>query len=535
MSNAVSRFVLKRTSHIPRQTITPEVAKLLKDMPAKVVSTADSVVLRRASQLRKTNVAVVMPSDPSKLLEIAKAGKFMSDDASLALRNVSQNVQEKGGFSAFILSDKGKKALASEASLDDVLAKGLKGIPGRQSHERNSFDVGLRFGPQAKVSRSVNLQDDVQNVLIDAKDFGAFMDSYGAAVTKGEAPAALAGKPFTEFFRSTDDLYNDLEIESFKRVLPNFSQKPIEEQKAVAALAGRVAADMPQEVSEETRRKVAAALVSHKPVAGSSTGDAALSELKQFYHGTRAAELIAENGFKVGDGAVYGRGIYFSNPTASSGYTYAHPGSPAQMVSGKVDVGKVTSDPFWRAKDANTRMVPRNKLKSPDSGDYWVTQDPKRFTVKAITTYDPAAKSGLDGLIPELLEAYPKAPKWSSGLLDRVDPTRSKKAYKHALKSFDSNARQAAGILLAKEGNPQAVSIALKALKEAPTPELRHSAYEALSQGIKVMDPQAAAPIREALAAAPRIDPGKLGQGGASAPMSPLNRLLNWFKNAFSE
>jgi hypothetical protein len=528
MSNAVSRFALKRAGQIPRQTITPEVAKLLKEMPTKVVSTADSVIFRRASQLKKTNVAVVFPSDPKKLLEIAKSGKFQTDEAALAFRNVTQNVQEKGGFSAFILSDKGKKALASEASIDDLLAKGIKGIPGRNGQESNSFDVGLRFGSQAQVSRAVSLQDDVQNVLIDAKDFDAFMGSYGAAVTKGEAPATLAGKPFTEFFRATDDLYNDLEVESFKRVLPSFSQKPIEEQKAIAALAGRVAADMPEGVSEETRRKVAAALVSHKQVAGSPTGEAAVGELKQFYHGTRAADLIAQNGFKVGDGAVYGRGIYFSNPTASSGYSYARPSSPAQIVSGKVDVGKVTSDPFRKAKDADTRMVPRDKLKSPDSGDYWVTQDPKRFTIKAITTYDPAAKSGLEGVIPELLEAYPKAPKWSSELLERVDPTRTKKAYEHALKSLDTNTRQAAGILLAREGHPQGVSIALKALKDAPTPELRHSAYEALSQGVKVMDPQAAAPIREALAAMPVIDP-------SASAASPLQRVVNWFKKVFSE
>lgn len=552
MSNAVSRFVLKRAGRVPRQTIAPEVAKALKALPAKTISAADVPILRRASKLSKTNVAVLLPSDPKRLLEVVKSGTLKADDAALAVRNVTQKAQEKGGVAAFLLSDKGKKALSADSSLDDVLAKASKGVSPQTAKEGANFLDGMRFGAETKLPGAVPL-DDVQHVLIDSKDFGAFLDSYGAAVSKGEAPATLAGKPFTEFFRSSDDLFNDLEIEAFKRTVPGFAQRPIDEQKAVAALAGRVAADFPESVPEETRRKVAAAMVSHKPVGTTlPSGQSPVAELKQFYHGTRAAELIAENGFKVGDGARYGRGIYFSNPTASSGYSYKRPSEPAQLVSGKVDVGKVTFEPFKSAPDAQTRMVPRAKLDYADNGDYWVTKDPQRFSIKTITTYDPASKAGLDAVIPGLIEAYPTAPGWSAKLLDRVEPSRTRRAYEHALKSLDTGTHQAAGVLLAREGHAQGISVALKVLQEGKSSELRQGAFEAILQATKAMGParaEEAAPLVKALmassgarshAVAERLLEN-LGEGAwpalreAGYQEAPLKKLANWFKKTFSE
>lgn len=551
MSNAVSRIVLKRAGRVPRQTIAPDVAKLLKELPSKTVSAADAVLMKRASQLSKTNVAVVLPSDPKRLLEIATSGKVFGDDAAIALRNVTQEAQEKGGLAAFLLSDKGKKALSTESSLDEVLAKAAKGVPAQRAKDGANFLDGMRFGAEAKLPRAIDLQNDVQNVLIDAKDFGAFMESYGAAVTKGEAPANLAGKPFTEFFRASDDLYNDLEIEAFRRAVPGFSLKPLDEQKAVSALASRVATDLPANVSEETRRKVAAAMVSHKPVSATlPSGQTPIAELKEFYHGTRAAELIAEKGFKVGDGARYGRGIYFSNPTASSGYSYKRPSEPAQLVGGKVDVGKVTAEPFNKVPDAQTRMVPRAKLDFADNGDYWVTKDPQRFSIKTITTYDPATQNGLDALIPDLIEAYPQAPDWSAKLLDRVEPARTRRAFEHALKSLDTETHQAAGVLLAREGHGQGVSIALKVLQEGKSPELQKGAFDALLQATKTMGPERAAeaaPLVKALMAnsgsrqndvALRLLEN-LGEGAwpalreAGYQEAPLKRVVNWFKKTF--
>lgn len=553
MSNAVTRHVLKRAGRIPRQTISDDVAKVLKALPAKTVSTADAVIMRRASQLSKTNVAVLLPSDPTRLLDVAKAGKLLTDDAAIAVRNVTQSVQEKGGMAAFLLSDKGKKALAAEASLDDALAKAAKGVDPRKAREGAGFLDGMRFGAEARLPHAVNLQDDVKNVLIDAKDFDSFMTAYGAAVTQGEAPAVLAGKPFTEFFRASDDLFNDLEIEAFKRAVPGFAQKPLDEQKAVAALAGRVASDFPSSVPEDTRRKVAAAMVTHKPVGTPlPSGQNPVAELKQFYHGTRAAELIAENGFKVGDGARYGKGIYFSNPTASSGYSYKRPSEPAQLVSGKVDVGKVTYEPFNKVRDAETRLVPRSKLDFADTGDYWVTKDPQRFSIKTITTYDPATKNGLDSLIPDLIEAYPQAPSWSSKFLERVEPSRTRRAYEHALKSLDTETHQAAGVLLAREGHAQGLSVALKTLQESQNPELRKGAFDALLQATKAMGPERAseaAPVVKALMAnsgslrnevAERVL-ANLGDGAwpalreAGYQEAPLKRMVGWFKKTFSE
>lgn len=549
MSSPITRLVTQQVSKLSSSKVAIEAAQQVSEAAAK--SVLDPAIAKRAKQLSQTNAAVVMPSAPERLMAVLRSGTLQGADTKLALRNVTQSVQENGGFAAFLLSDKGKMALATDAALDDLLVKASKGVPGKKKAESAGFLQGLRFGVQGPLSVPLTLQDDVQHVLIDAKHYSTFLEAYSAAVAKGEAPASFAGKPFTEFFRATDDLYNDLEVEAFKRVLPGFAQKPIEEQKAVAALASRVSADFPAGVSEETRRKVAAAMVTHKDVSTVlPSGQTALEELKQFYHGTRAAELIAENGFKVGDGARYGRGIYFSNPTASSGYTYKRPSEPAQLVSGKVDVGNVTSLPFSKAKDADTRMVPRTKLDFSDTGDYWVTKDPKRFTIKAITTYDPAAKNALDAVIPDLIEAYPQNAAWSSRLLERIDPERRIRALEHALKTAEGEVQQAAGILLAREGNHLGVPAAIKALG-SENAELRRAAADALLEVTKKLGPERveeATPLITALMSAPGVKPSQMGRqlldnlGEGAMPAlreagyqeAPLGKLVNWFKKTFS-
>ncbi|HEY9856513.1 MAG TPA: hypothetical protein V6D05_12300, partial [Stenomitos sp.] len=516
-------------------------------VPTKHVSAAEGTVLRRSYKLGHTNVAVVLPTDPARFMEFAKTGKVLTDGGTFSVRNVSQAVQEKGGFSAFVLSKGGKKHLASETGLDDALANGLKGVTDK--HRESSYNNGLRFGSETRLAKEVSLHDDVQNVLIDAQAYGSFMDTYGAAVAKGEVPATLAGKPFTDFFRSSDDLFNDLEIEAFKRTVPGFAEKTLDEQKAVAALAGRVATDFPQDVSEATRRKVAASMVTYKPVEGAAaTGVNPVAELKSFYHGTApgAGEKIVKDGFKVGEGDRYGAGIYYANPTASSGYTYKRPSEGAEILSGQVDVGKVITTPHGKILDSNTRFVNRAKLDIPDNGDYWVTWEPKRFTVKAITSYDPKAAGALDAVIPDLLEAFPKAPKWSSDMLSKVDPARARRAYEHALKSLDAGTYQAAGIQLAKEGHPQGIAIALKTLKEAKTPEVQGTAMDALIQATAAMGPgraQEATPIIQAVmgAAKSKYDAGaqllkNLGDGAfpaleaAGFNQSPLSKMGSWLR-----
>jgi len=498
-------------------------------------------------------VAVVLPTDPARFIEFAKSGKVLTDGGSFNVRNVSQAVQEKGGFSAFVLSKGGKKNLASETGIDDALAKGLKGIP--DGHRDSANNHGLRFGSETHLAKEVSLHDEVQNVLIDAQAYGSFMDTYGAAVAKGEVPATLAGKPFTEFFRASDDLFNDLEIEAFKRTVPGFAEKTLDEQRAVAALAGRVAADFPADVSEATRRKVAASMVSYKPVEGAAaTGLNPVSELKSFYHGTSpgAGEQIVKGGLKVGSGDRYGAGIYYANPTASSGYTYKRPGEGAEILSGQVDIGKVITTPHGKVLDSNTRFVNRAALDIPDNGDYWVTWDPKRFSVKAITSYDPKAKGTLDAVIPDLLEAFPQSPSWSMNLLDRVDPARARRAYEHALKSLDAGTYQAAGIQLAREGHPQGMAIALKVLRESQTPEARLAARDALIEATETMGPgriQEATPIIKAVMAASGGQRDaiadrllkNLGDGAwpaleaAGYNQSPISKLVKWFRQSSRE
>ncbi|HEY9854451.1 MAG TPA: hypothetical protein V6D05_01850, partial [Stenomitos sp.] len=391
------------------------------------------------------------------------------------------------------LTADGKRALAHAEDptyLDPLLIEGRKGVAGNPKEG----EYGLRFGVSGAVHRPLDLERDVKHVLVDEKDYQALLDQYQAAVSKGEAPATIGGKPFQDFFKSSADLYNDFEIDAFRRTVPGFSERSPDEQRAVASLAGRLAASFPQEIPESTRRKLAAGLVTYTSVEkAAEVGVDAVADLKAYYHGTRAGEAIAKEGFRVGPRGLYGKGVYYSNPTVSMGYTYGGPSQVAQIVSGEVHVGKVatqtidqfSADAFNQAAEYDSRRALRPDLINKDNGDYWVTRDPKRFGIKAITSYRPEHAQNMLPMLPDLLDAYAKNPDWASRYyLDKFDPKQLKGGLEQALGSGNPERRKAAGIVLAKQGHAKGMSMTLEALRKGQPERLRDAAGTAVLSGL---------------------------------------------------
>lgn len=461
-----------------------KVAEKALETTAKTALTPE--VAKRTAQLLDTNAAMVLPSDASKLIGLAKAGTLSPEAGlTLSLGNVSQKVAQSGGFAAVVLSDEGKKALAMAqqgAGLDAALSK-----LGLTSYANS----GLRFGAETALPISLDLGRSAKHVLVDAKDHTELLKQYGEAVARGEAPAAIGGTPFTKFFKASDDLYNDLEVEAFQRAVPGFAQRPIDEQKAIASLAGRVAADFPADLPAATRRRVAASMVTYLPVEGAPTGIKAIDELKAFYKGVPAgkgpsvADRIAQEGLRVGEPGRYGKGVYHTpSPTTASGYTYRNVSTPAEMVSGEVAPGRSIegrmAGNFDQLADVDTRWIRRLDLDKADFGDYGVTKDPSRFRIKAITRYRPDQATGLENLIPDLLETHRQAPGWTAKLFDRMDPARRERAFEYALQKGTPEARQSAAFLLARSGDAKGIQLTVETLRRATDSKTTNAAGEAL-------------------------------------------------------
>jgi hypothetical protein len=452
---------------------------------------------KRMTQLLDTNATVMLPSDPARLLSLTSSGRLVPDAAlTVSVGNVSKQVAENGGYAAAVLSDEGKKVLA--------LAQDTKGLDGalKKITEVRYTDAGLRFGAETALPTSLDMGKTVKHVLVDAKDHAGVLKTYGEAVARGEAPAAIGGKPFIEFFRSSDDLYNDLQIDAFQSAVPGFAKRSVDEQRAVAALAGRVAADMPAAIPAATRRRVAAAKVSYTPVAGSPNGSQMIADLKEFYKGVPAGkgqnlgEKIAKEGLKAGEGGRYGKGVYHTpSPTTAAGYTYKDVKTAAEIVSGQVDPGRAVDghmlpSGFDTNADLDTRWIRRAKLDVPDFGDYAVTKDPKRFQIKAITRYQPEQSAGLEALIPDLLEAHRQAPGWTAGIFEQIEPARTRRAFEHALQNGTTEARQSAGFMLARSGDSRGIKVATEALKGASDSKTQAAAGEALREALGIMGDQ---------------------------------------------
>lgn len=139
---------------------------------------------------------------------------------------------------------------------------------------------------------------------------------------------------------------------------------------------------------------------------------------------------------------------------------------------------------FDSMADADTRWIQRKNLDVPDIGDYGVTKDPKRFQIKAITRYQPDQAAGLENVIPELLEAHRLAPSWTDSIFKQIEPTRTQRAFEHALKNGSPEVRQGAGFMLARSGDARGIKVATEALKSTTDKTTRSAAGEALREAL---------------------------------------------------
>lgn len=400
-------------------------------------------------KLFSTNAAAVMPFDADALLGVFKASRLdAASKAKIHLGNVTQEAQTKAGFAVAVLSHEGKQELAAAPEafqLEAPLNRGLTGVPWAGKDDLANLHQGLRFGAEAPLVAPLDPQRHLKRVLMHPDDRAAFLPKYEAAVKAGEAPATLNGKPYADFFQASDDFFNDLSKSQLRRVIPGFADRSFGEQITVTALATKVANGFPESVPQAARLRVAAAMIHFEPTADAGALKDPVAELKTFYHGTRVAKQVVESGhFKVGPRVVYGQGIYYGGPTVGSDYALdGDLTKPGQIVSGLVDPGKVTHKDF----SGDTRHVLRRFQNYPEVGDYYLTKDPKRFRIQAVTSYDPGTVD--PSAVPELLKAQDTALDWAKKTLAKVPAAQADGAVLGALKSSDAQIQAGARKFLA--------------------------------------------------------------------------------------
>ena len=460
-----------------------------------------------------------MAFDAEGVIRLASEGTLVPGRGTdLFLQNVPFKVQQRGGYIALVLSKEGKLALARGDG-----ARALK----RQlsSYENPTVDTysvnintGRRaakawgFGLAGSLPARVDLHHDVEFALVDPSVRRDLLAAYGSAVAKGQAPREIAGQPYEQFFHASDDFQNDLEVAAFQQAIPGFDARPLTEQKAIAALAGRVAADGPPAVDATLRRRVASLLVYRQafPRDPELRRLSQLGPVRPFFHGTTVEDLAWASTRPMraavgSDHAIYGDGVYFGNPSVARSYAFdwlsadVFPTNrPAAILDGHVAVGNVTTKSFEEAPAADTRFIARSALPRgfEDNGDYWVTRDPSRFVIEGVTRYDPKRTRGFEAMLPELLAAYTKAPEWVARHLDRIDRVQAERGYVHALSSNDPDVRMAAGVLLSATGRAEAIAIAIDALKSDHDAALQKAAADALVQAAGALGPDRDAEVR---------------------------------------
>ncbi|MEB3187227.1 MAG: hypothetical protein VKP72_07290 [bacterium] len=370
---------------------------------------------------------------------------------------------------------------------------------------------------------------DVSHVLLDREVSGPFLDAYREAVSRGEAQATLGGQPWTRFFRVSDDIQADLQVESLQRLSPGFRNRAPEEQRAVAALASRDATRGPRAVPWSTRLAVAEALVRHERIgpAGREVREAwrelATRErlpARPFFHGTRSGEAIVQDGFRVGENNLMGEGIYHGNPAVAAHYATRgggrDPEAVQQIVSGVVLPGRTVSERLAPNPEVMSAVMPENR----DGGDYWVTRDPARFQIRGLTTLDPAlAPSRLPRVAPRLVEALaagPEATPWARRWLDRLDPLAIDRL---ATRQVATDPRSAgASLWLALRGEPDAIR-GLPALMAVSQPESARLAAAAVAlELLPAVSPELGGTLGTALEALDRPLREQLVQTRAALP-----------------
>lgn len=332
-----------------------------------------------------------------------------------------------------VLSDQGLWRLRAQAPQDmDRLAASLReGVQGLRRTTEQPFTAG-------SVRGALGWADgDIERVLIDRRQYPAFMRRYRESVRNGTAPSSVHGKPYTAFFRPSDDFATDLQADGLARLSSVFARRSPEAQRPVAALAYRLARNWEPTVPLSTRLAVAEALITSERVRQPRAVMEALKATIQserlpassFFHGTGAGEAIARGGFRVGQGLDgLGRGIYHGN--ASVGAHYAQTGN--DIVSGRVWTGP---QDLVRLYDKRRKwwVGAPTRTSAPfavsEGGLYRATQSPERFQIRRLTRFQPGrAAEALDDVhLTALLRARAQggdAAAWAEIFLKNQDPAR---------------------------------------------------------------------------------------------------------------
>jgi hypothetical protein len=404
------------------------------------------------------------------------------------------------GKALAILSDDGMHRLKAA---DPVLVARLKTAHDEYQERRNASFMPLDevlSGEAATVSLDW-AAGDVSQVLIDREAYGAFVTTYRKAVALGEAPAKLAGKMWTDFFRPTDDMGNEIQVEGMRRISPEFQRRSLEERRTVAALAHRRAGVHGSQAPLGLKLATAEAMIDHHVVAPSPEARQAWTKVataeglkaRPFHHGTQYGKEIAQDGFKISSEGLLGPGVYHGNPSDASRYAGGDSTRPSQIVSGRVLPGATDplsfySDELFPSSEASSGYINHKGY----ANGYWVTKEPGRFQVRGITSYDPSlAPTRLGHLGPALLDNMSHSPEaafyslWWLGEVDVMTVDRTARA------TLRGTGATGARMWLASRGDDAALSEQVNRLASTSDIDRQEAVALVVAKGLSRATPDA--------------------------------------------
>lgn len=415
------------------------------------------------------------------------------------------------------LSEEGKHALlnADPAFAEALVGDGLNGI---------------------KPNTPFRLDTHVAEILLFAEDREALFTAYAEKAAKGEVPETIAGKPFKTYFeqhiKGTEDLMAEVELKNFRKLIPGFTGLPPSEQRVRAALGGKMADYLPSVLPGDVRRQMANSMIRHQTFDRATPGRGleVAGEIKEFFHGTSSGKLIARTGFRMQPEmlfnklpkraqnvledkfrirfrSAFGMGVYTGNATVASRYAAIksqNATSPVHVVSGLVALGKTTVHDLAEDNLAHTRIVSGQDLE----GKYFITREPKRFTVKGLTTLDPKQTDGWMRNFPQLLKAHSADPFEIGKLFDRLPQGAAQRALNETLKGRDPATVRSATLLLARRGDEKALASTMKLLEGVASPTEREVIQDTLMAALKSIGPGHADRTRPIGEAVLRLPPG---------------------------
>lgn len=433
----------------------------------------------RPRSLAALQVVAQTPFAVAPLLAMARDRRVAASDVRLAVGNLDREAQLDDHVAILVLAGTGRRRVA-HASPVDVLNPAIDA--GREGIAVYDGDLAapachLRYGASLPAPVDLDLDRDVARVLLAPDDRRQMVTAYAKAVASAEVPKTLHGLPFRAFFQASEDPHNALALEAFRRDVPGFSARELEEQQMVAALAEHAVATMPTEAPLALRRRVAVSQVSVHRVPGPPGAGLPVGPRVRFYHGTGAAEAIGAMGFQSSADGHLGPGVYTANPTVAAGYAVSDPASTPQVIFGDAVPGRVGRG----LRGTKVDSASASRRAAHDVGGYLAIRDPRRLAIRGWVALDPPSAEGLSPYAMDLLATAASSPDWAGGLLDRLDPATIREV---ALKAADDGVGFAASVALAKDGEPRDIEAALEELQQAQASQAQRRIATALLVGL---------------------------------------------------